>query len=231
MELKDFDLPFDKYNITSNNNILNFKIYTNNQTVNISDEYYNLNIDSDNIIELRITMGLYTIDKLCEVINQALANYNIEILCSTTTNLITFKSTTDTNFDIILNTKTLFYNLGFVQDIVNINKIVGIKIYDLKVEHYLNIYIENINDSKPVMQLSSNLRSKNIIFNKPIANLNQIKIRITDTKDKEYTFGNLDFSFELIIRSINHIQPTIIENESSIISSDDMFTIIKQNIS
>ena len=154
----------------------------------------------------------------------------INVSCSTTTNLITFKSTTDTNFDIILGTNTLFYNLGFVQNISNAVKYTAIKIYDIKVERYLNIYLENINDSKPVMQLSSNVRSKNIIFSQPIANINQIRIRITDSKDREYVLYNLDFSFELIIRSINHIQPTIIDNESSIISSDDIFTIIKQNI-
>jgi hypothetical protein len=196
-----------------------------------STEYYNININSDNIIELELLMGLYTIDKLIEVTNQALNEYNIEISYSTTTNLIIIKSTNNTQFNIILNEGTLFYNLGFSQNLSNSLKYISTKIFDLKPPRYLNVYLSNINNTKVIMQLTSTNQSKKITFNNPIKLLSNIEFRITDHLDKNYIIDNLSTTIELVVRSINNIKSISIENESITISSDDMYSIIKSNIS
>jgi hypothetical protein len=239
LEISNIDIAFDKYNITINNNKLCIKLHndliptptptpTPTPIPTITTEYYNLNINQDNIIQIEFITGLYTIDKLVEIINLALEDYQINCSYSPITSLIIFKS--DVNFDIILEKDTLYYNLGFKSDQTNSSRYVGNQIFDLKPPKYLNLFLSDINDTKPIMQLTPNNLSKKILFNNPIKSLNKIQLKITDHLDRNYQLGSLTFSAELIIKSITNIKPVVIENESISISSDDIYSIIKSNI-
>ena len=142
------------------------------------------------------------------------------------TNIIIFKSTNV--FDLNIKEYTLFYNLGFVQNLSNSDKYIGIKMYDLKTDNYINIYMVDINNTKPIIQLMPNQQSKNIIFNPPISTLKNIQLRFTNQFDKDYLFDDINFSFKMIISSIDNISNQI-TNELNI-SSDDIFTIIKSDL-
>ena len=258
IELKELDLPFDKYNINSNNNKLHFSLKTSGSEININDEN-NINdsdtanaIDSEmeglidivkqnNSIELHIIMGSYTIETLVNLINQHLGKFGIKMSYNKTSNLITFKS--KNNFDIIFGANTLLYSLGFNNQnqskYINSNKYTGTKAFDFKVDRCMNIFISNINESKPVMQYITNQiqsgqpQSKKIIFTPVISELSELNLKFTDSKNKEFKFdpdNGLEFGIQAVVRFINSNQ-NIIKNESNDISSDDMFSIVKQSIS
>ena len=195
IELFNFDIPYDKYNITHNNNILNFSVL-NFKDIQINDKYFNIIVNNNNI-ELTITIGLYTIETLLEIINRALTIFNIEFHYCNTTYLISIIS--NSNFDIIIGENTLFYNLGFIQNLSNSDKYNATRTYDLKLNKFINIYIENINEQKPIMQYSQQ-QSKIITFKQPIQ-LDKIIIKFTNSSDIIY---NLYLSFQIKIKYISN---------------------------
>jgi len=253
IEFKDFDLPFDKYTITSNNNKLIF-IRLNQDINNENDHQSESESDTANVIdsdieslidvavdgsniELSIITGIYNIDDLCKMINKHLLKYGINISCSKNTNLITFKS--NTKFDLQIDDNSLFSNLGFSkmnQDkYKDKNKYTGSKAYDFKVDKCMNIYIMNINDKKPIMQLILNnpQQTKKIIFKPVISELNKICLKFVDSKGKEYIFDSdngLEFGIQLVIKHIGQTYIDIDNDEIQEVSSDDVFNIVKNNL-
>ena len=249
IEFKDFDLSFDKYNITSNNNKMNFNIYKSiDESVNNNDSDTINAIDSDmesfidintnqNNIELSIIMGNYSIENLCKMVNQSLAKYDIKMSCNKNTNFVQFKSTN--NFDLIINQNSLFPNLGFFKQNESkyngSNKYTASKAYDFKIDKCMNIYMTNINESKPVMQYmtsNSNSQTKKIVFTPVISELDHIDFKFVDSKNKEFKFDSdsgLDFSFQLVIKYIGTNTHTVV-NELIDVSSDDILNIIKDSV-
>ena len=242
IEIKDLDLPFDKYQINNNNNKLH--LFINNipdtQINNDSEnESFTDIIINQNNIELSIVMGNYNIEKLCEIITNSLSNYNIKMTVSKTTNIITFKS--NTNFNLIFNSDSILYNLGFLQNnqskYQNKNKYVGSKPYDFKIDKCMNIYLTNISETKPFIQYIQNQslsQYKKMIFTPVISELNSISLKFTDSKNKEFKFdpdNGLDFNLQLSIKYISVIKNEIIVDNQFEINSDDIFNVIKENIS
>ncbi len=262
IELRDLDLPFDKYNINSNNNKLQFikeaqtqhpnadhhTPSTDSDTANAIDSDMeiqfnvetNQNESNQNEITLSLTMGNYNIEHLTEIINKALKQFNIKMSVSKSTNIISFKSSE--NFNLVFGPNTMLNNLGFnlttQSKYSNSNKYTGSKAYDFKPDRCMNIYMSNINDSKPVMQYISpntNRQSKKIVFAPVISELDKIVLKFTDSKGKEFKFdpdSGLDFSIQVIVRHINpnHNHMTNMSVDASDVSSDDVFNIVKQSI-
>ena len=254
IELKELDLPFNKYNINDNNNKLYFiltdqiKHLKNNiiklvesDTANIIDSEYeviNILINQDNILELSITMGNYSIDNLCNLINQYLLKYDINMVNGKNTNLISFKS--KNKFDLHFGVNTLLYSLGFTiknqSKYINSNKYTGTKVYNFKINRCMNIFLSNINDSTPLMQYiiteNNSNQSKKIIFNPMINELKQLDFKFIDNNNKEYKFNpdnGLEFGIQLIIGYINSNQKQIKNNINDIVY-DDILTSIKQSV-
>ena len=247
IEITDFDLPFNKYNITLNNNKLYFKLFNEYKEQDINNDSDTANIidsDIDNLINLEfdnneliliITMGNYTIENLLSLLNKQLNKYDINISISKTTNFISFKS--KFKFDLLFEENTILPNLGFNLSnqfkYINSNRYSGTKPYDFRIDKVINIYT-NIN-SKPIMQYKTNLndlQSKKISFNPIISELNHLEFKFIDSKNKEFVFDSdngLDFNIKLIIRYINnnYIKNNLLNDD---ISSDDIINIAKLSI-
>jgi hypothetical protein len=257
IELRELDLQFDKYNININNNKLHFVLrplesnnnIDNNIDINTKKNDNTYLIDSEteclvniikdkNNIELNIVMGNYTIDNLVNLLNEHLKIFDIESSYNKISNIITFKS--KNYFDLIFGSNTLLYSLGFSDKdeykYMKSNKYNGTKAFNLKIDRCMNIYLSNINNDKPVMQYIINqnvqLQSKKIIFNPIISELSEINLKFFDSKNKEFKFDSLsglDFGLQVIIKYISTNQ-NVIKNDLNEISSEDIFTIVKESI-
>ena len=269
IELTNFDLPFDKYNITINNNTLQFiisqdlmsvtnslnteNLLENNDdsdTANIIDSdqesMIDSNFDSDsNILTLKLFMGNYSIDKIVQLLNQSLIKYKIKVSHNSNTNLITIKSNEKQNFNLLFGENSLFNNLGFVNQNLsqtqinekysNQHKYSGSKICDLKFDRYINIYIANINNNKPIMQyiLGQQNQNKKIVFTPVISELNKLEFKFVDSKGKEFKFdldNGLDWSMQAIVKSIVPINNVLNNELSDTLSSDDIYDLISYNV-
>lgn len=201
IEFKNFNLPFNKFNITDNNNKLHFIIK--NEDL-LKDE----NIIKDNIlniegneIELVIRMGNYSIDNICDIINNVLKNYDINITYCKNTEIVTFQS--KYNFEILYNNNSLLSNLGFFKkNYINNNIYISEKIYNLESSKLYNIYLTNINDNKHILQYivdnNSNDNLKKIIFTPVITELKELHLKFYDINNKEFKF-NEDNNFTFYI--------------------------------
>jgi len=99
----------------------------------------------------------------------------------------------------------------------------------------INIYIMNINDKKPIMQviLNNPQQTKKIIFKPVISQLDKICLKFVDSKGKEFIFdpdNGLEFSLQLIIRHIGQTYINVDNDENQDVSSDDVFNIVKNNL-
>jgi len=253
IELKEIDLPFGKYVINPNNNRLHFRIKTGssdelNSTNQESDtaDLIDSDIDglvetteTDNILELIVIMGNYTIEKLLEILNLNLLKHNIKISHNKTADLITFKSIN--NFDLVFGQNSMLHSFGFninnQSKYCNSNKYSGAKALDFKPDRYINIFISNINDSKPFYQYITNQpnqNSKKTVFNPIISELSEIRLKFIDSKGKELIVdpdNGFEFNITATIRCINSDNTNIINNESNEVSSDDLYTLVTQQIS
>jgi hypothetical protein len=194
------------------------------------------------MLTLSLIIGNYSIEKIIQLLNYPLLKYKIKMTHNTNTNLITIKSENKQNFDIVIGTNSLFNNLGFIpsanKKFNGQNKYSGSKPYDLKFDKYINIYMPNINGSKPVMQyiLGQQNQNKKIIFTPIISELDKIEFKFCNSQGKEFIFNQeigLEFALQIVIKSINPIVKTIkneLNNQTEEISSDDVYTIVSSNI-
>ena len=270
IELTNFDLPFDKYNITTNNNTLQFIMSQDlignlmssfsmndlldgdkedSDTANAIDSDQESLIESDfdsdtNMLTLKLFMGNYSIDKLIQLLNQSLLKYKIKVVHNSSTNLITIKSNDKQNFDLYFGENTLFNNLGFIgQNMSNAStnkysnqsKYLGSKVCDLKFDKYINIYLTNVNSSKPVMQyiLGQQNQNKKMVFSPVITELNKLEFKFIDSKGREFKFDSdngLDWSMQAIIKSIVPINNVLNNELSDALSSDDVYNLVSLNV-
>lgn len=255
IELKVFDLPFDKYNITNNNNKLQFRVLENTIKQNVNDDNNDndnndnddngsdddnddlMDVDeNDGNITLTVINGNYEIDTLITMLNKILIKYDITFTRNKS-NILTLKS--KNKFDLVFDKNTMFNNLGFTiqnkSKYTNVKKHVGSKPYDFKIDRYMNIYITNINETKSMMQYSLNSdknQSKKIVFTPIIIELKELKLKFIGSKGKEFKFDSengQDFEIHAIIKYINSNQ-NIIKNElNESISSEDELAIVKNS--
>ena len=266
IELRDFDLSFDKYNITNNNNNLTFIVDTNDKedatdktekvdkenekvdnvdndsdTANVIDSEHNSLVEVNYDVEMRklsltLLMGNYTIDTLCSILNQHLSKYNICISYNKNTNIVAFKSINNSKnkFDMIVEENSLLSSLGFNVNNTYTNKMryTGTRAYNFKPDKCMNIYITNINDTKPLYQYILNQQNapKKIVLTPVVSNLNKLCIKFVDSKGKEFKFdpdNGLEFSINVSIKYINNNQNTLKHNLEDV-SSEDIYTLVKQ---
>ena len=269
IELKDFDLSFDKYNITNNNNNLTFIVDTadkamlviedtidkvkdsdvkDNNSDNESDTANAIDSEQNSLVEmeydteakklsLTLSMGNYTIDTICSILNQQLSKYNITISYNKNTNIVTFKSSNSKNknkFDMIIEENSLLSSLGFNTNNSYTNKIkyTGSRAYNFKPDKCMNIYLTNINQSKPLYQYIINQVNapKKIILTSVVSDLDKLCIKFVDSKGKEFKFdpnNGLEFSINVVIKYINNNQNGV-KHELNDVSSEDIYTLVKQ---
>lgn len=239
IELKDFDLPFNKYNVTNNNNKLHFKVLKNiirkdddnNDDNNDDVDLIEIDENNDNIT-LSVINGNYDINALILMLNKILTKY--EIMLALNNNILTLKS--KNKFDLIFDENTMFNNLGFMiqnqTKYTNSNKYIGSRPYNFKIDRYINIYITNINETRPIMQyaLSNDKnQTKKIVFAPIIAELNELNFKFTDSEGKEFKFDP-DFEIHATVKYINSNQNAFKNELNDSISSEDELAIVKNSL-
>lgn len=224
IELKEFDLPFEKNNITPTNCQLRFNI-PNNKIINIDNEDPNIDITiNENDIMIDIVPGKYTIDDLVGMINKLINKLDITLHNKNNSYAI-LKS--KSKFDIIVTGNSLFPNLGFLVTATNKNKHVGTQHVDLEYDKFVNLFITNINNDIPVMQyiIGSQNQSKIISFDPVIKELTNINLKILNSKGDIYN-PIMNFSVQLVIHYINNKQNAV-KNNLNHVDSDEEVDIIK----
>jgi hypothetical protein len=183
IKLMSYSLPLPRYNIHINkNNILKIKKDT---------KEYNIEINS----------GKYNIEELISILNQKINTLQLNIIITINTEQhIVIESKEE--FELIP-TNLLKYNMGFVTNKIISSSYVSDKIWDLRIDSMVYLYLNNLSDDIPFGVLYfNNISSCQFKFEKPF-NLNVLEIVFKDSMGNDYNFYNLPHSLSFMIDRIN----------------------------
>ena len=183
IKLMSYSIPLPRFNVEENkNNMLKIKI-------------------GDTIHDINVKNGKYTIDELIDSINNVITKMKINI--NVTVNSmqhITIESEND--FELI---ETILSkdNLGFTNKYDISNKIISDRIWDLRVEDKVYLYLNNLSDIMPFGVLHFNGNSTcNFRFDKPF-NMEKLEIIFKDSKGYDFNFHNLPHSLSFMVDLLN----------------------------
>ena len=189
LKIVSSSLPVPRFNIDENSNKL---------LININN----------NIEEIVIKKGFYSIDRLIEILNLNCKNHNLIFTLNENQKLNLSKL--EINEDVITLNSTILSNkiLGFGEEIKYIDcdytSIDANRTWDLRLHDKLLLYIKNIN-SDPISILYFNGKSDSTIsFDNPIE-LSSFQIEIRDVNDNLYDFNNLKHSINIQLEITNQM--------------------------
>ena len=172
-----YSLPQTRFNINKYNNTLSFKI-------------------NEDISNININPGKYTIDEIIIILNNKLSNIKISI--NNEQNIVI---ESENNFNIIetVMSKDVF---GFISECSNNNKYTSDKLWDLRINDKVYLYLNNLSDN-PLGVLYFNGQSDiQFKFQEPF-DLDYLDITFKDVKGREHDFNNLPHSLSFLIEQIN----------------------------
>ena len=188
IKLLSYSLPVPRFNIEENkNNLLSLKI-------------------NNEIIEIVIPTGKYTIDELINVINTKFES-NIDSKVKISINneqKIIIEGINKEDIIEIIPTVLSNNNLGFSEQPDTLTfKYISDKCWDLRIEDKIYLYLNNLSDETPFGILYFNgLSTSHFKFQEPF-NLNNLEIIFKDSKGYDYNFYNLSHSLSFLIEKIN----------------------------
>ena len=183
MKLMSYSIPQSRYNIESGKNNI-FRIKT----------------SENEMIELKLNSGKYTIENLIEKLNSKSDKYNFELNVE---QIIEIKS--EQSFEIIP-TPLSKEILGFVSNCIDNNHYVADKPWDLRIEEKAFLFIDNIDDSTPFAVLYSNNQGNyQFKFEEPIK-LEKLDIHFRDSKGRPFNFYGLNYSLNIQLEINNPIE-------------------------
>lgn len=179
IKLMSYSIPSCRYNINRYNKRLSLRI-------------------DDNILDFELDEGKYSIEDVISILNNKLSKNNIIISLNNQDNVII---ESENNFDILETdmSKDIF---GFISECINQNKYISNNIIDLRINHKLYLYLENLSDS-PFGILYFNGQSDSQFKFKEGFDLEYIDISFKDSKGRDYDFNNLKHSLSFLIEQIN----------------------------
>jgi hypothetical protein len=187
IKLMGYSLPEPKFNIEVNKN-----------------DYLHIKVNS-NDIKLVIPTGKYTIDEVIYCLNDqlALSNPNIKLSLNTQQK-VTIKSTNEEDKINIVSTQLSQYNLGFTDNHdTETTTLVANKIWDLRIEDKVYLYLTNLSEDVPFGILHFNGKSvSQFKFQKPF-NINHLDVVFKDGKGNPYNFYDLTHNLSFIIEKID----------------------------
>ena len=183
IKLMSYSLPLPRYNVHINrNNMLKIKK---------DMKEYNIEINS----------GKYNIDEMISILNQKISTLLLDI--TITVNMEQhIVITSNNNFELIP-TMLLQYNMGFttIKDLSN--SYISDKIWDLRIDDKIYLYLNNLSDSIPFGVLYFNgMSTCQFKFENPY-NLSSLEIVFKDSNNNEYNFYNLPHSLSFMVDRIN----------------------------
>ncbi len=185
IKLMSYSLPLPRFNITEGkNNILTLKI--NGETV-----------------KLELTSGKYNIEDIISILNSKISeqNKNISIQLNPDQRII-IESSDENDIIEIIPTILSKENLGFVLSATESHKHISDKIWDLRIDDRIYIYLNNLSSETPFGILYFNGQSvSQFKFQKPF-NLSKLDIVFKDTYGMEYNFHNLPHNLSFLIEKV-----------------------------
>ena len=186
IKLISYSLPEPKFNIEENKNDL-----------------FHIKVNSDDI-KIVLPTGKYNIDDLIYDINEELLklNSNIKLSINKQQKLIISSNDESSIIDIIP-TQLSQYNLGFTNQNVSGNSHTANKVWDLRNEEKVYLYLNNLSEEVPFGLLYFNGKSvSQFKFQKPF-NMNNLEILFKDSKGNQYNFYDLPHNLSFIIEKLD----------------------------
>jgi len=180
IKLMSYSLPLPRFNVEDNkNNILKIKI-------------------EDTVHDIIIKNGKYNIDDLVESINSIITNMKLNIKMSVNSMQHIVIESTDNDFTLV-STPLAKDILGFINNSDNTTKIISDRIWDLRVEDKVYLFLNNLSDTMPFGVLYFNGNSScNFRFEKPY-NMENLEIVFKDSKGYDFNFHNLPHSLSFMV--------------------------------
>ena len=177
IKLMSYSLPQSRFNINKYNNTISFKI-------------------NENIINVNINQGKYTIDEIISTLNTKLTDIKLSI--NNQQNIII---ESENNFELI---ETVMSKevLGFISECINNNKYTSDNTWDLRINDKVYLYLTNLSDNPLGVLYFNGLSDIQFKFQEPF-DLDLLDITFKDTKGREYDFNNLSHSLSFLIEKIN----------------------------
>jgi hypothetical protein len=179
IKLISYSLPAPKFNIETNKNDLIILLINGEE------------------LRIRILAGKYSIDDLLDTITNQ-SNQTIKMYLNNQQKVIIEAVNSDIKFDIkptILSTN----NLGFLLSAENKNNYISDKVWDLRINDKVYLYLTNLSDSMPFGVLHFNGKSEcQFKFTQPF-DLNKLDILFKDSDGFEYNFNDLPHNLSFLI--------------------------------
>ena len=185
----------NNYSFNSINNITGIKLVS----YSIPQARFNIEEDKNNIfrikknnelIELKLLSGKYTIDILLNELNKQNEEFNF---------ILTFdekiKITSNDCFDII-NTPLSKEVLGFINTYISKNNYISDRIWDLRIEDKAFLFLNNINDAPFAVLYPNNNTDYHFKFEDPIT-LENLELVFKDSKGRLFNFYGLNYNINI----------------------------------
>jgi len=186
IKLMSYSLPEPKFNIEE---------YKNN--------FLHINVNNDDI-KVVIPTGKYNIDDLIFIINDEInkQNSNIKLSLNKQQKVI-INSKVETDMINILPTQLSQYNLGFTENVNSSFTHTADKIWDLRIDDKVYLYLTNLSEEVPFGLLYLNGKSvSQFKFQKPF-NMDHLDILFKDSKGNQYNFYDLAHNLSFIVEKFD----------------------------
>ena len=186
IKLMSYSLPMPRFNIEKNkNHIFTYKI-------------------NENEFSVVLPTGRYSIDELIFVLNDKIKKINDTLSFSVNNEQrIIFESSNEEENIEIIPTLLSKENLGFILSASDKNKHLSDRIWDLRIDDKVYLYLNNLSDEVPFGILYFNGQSiSQFKFQDPF-DLNNLEINFKDSKGMMYNFYELSHSLSFLIEKIN----------------------------
>jgi hypothetical protein len=186
IKLMSYSIPIPRFNIEHNKN----NVFT-----------YNLN---ENEYSIFIPTGKYTIDELILVLNEKNKTHSENLNFSVNNEQrIIFESNNEEDKIEIIHTTLSRENLGFLFTTSAKQSHISDRIWDLRIENKIYLYLNNLSDDVPFGILYFNGKSvSQFKFQDPF-DLNNLEIVFKDSNGMLYDFYGLPHSLSFLIEKIN----------------------------
>ena len=187
IKLMSYSIPEARYNIESEkNNIFQIK--------NITNE----------IIELKLNSGKYSIESLLEKLNTKFEKYKFQL------NVEQFvEISSDESFEII-STPLSREVLGFTSICKDNSKFVADKSWDLRIEEKIFLFINNIDNTRPFAILYKNNQGNNPIKFEELIKLDKLELSFKDSNGRAFNFYGLKYNLNIQLELNNPIEEIFI---------------------
>jgi hypothetical protein len=187
IKLMSYSIPEARYNIESEkNNIFQIK--------NITNE----------IIELKLNSGKYSIESLLEKLNTKSEKYKFQL------NVEQFVEINSNETFEIISTPLSREVLGFTSICKDNSKFIADKLWDLRIEEKIFLFINNLDDSTPFAILYKNNQGNNSIKFEKLIKLDKLELSFKDSNGRAFNFYGLKYNLNIQLELNNPIEEIFI---------------------